>query len=100
MGKEADLSSLACSLRLNTDYSRVQFRSIISSASVWDACDRLDNMGAFDGKNREYHDTVLVIQYCCSSIIKFYAFYAVLSEIYFRGSRRNRLGLGSRCGMI
>lgn len=85
-----DLATLASSLRLNTEYRRALFRAIMGSANVKDAFERLENMAAFESKDRHDRDTALVILHCCGSERSFNPFYAVLAEKVCRHSRKLR----------
>lgn len=85
-----DLSGLASSLRLNTQYRKAVFTSIMSSTSVSDAYERLEQMGAFDTKKKHDRDAALVLLHCCGSERVFNPFYGHVVGKLCNRSRESR----------
>ncbi|CAN8075615.1 unnamed protein product [Agarophyton chilense] len=85
-----DLTTLAHSLRLNTEYRKALFGAIMSSMNVSDSYEKLERMGAFETKKNHDRDTALVILHCCGAEKIFNPFYAYLAEKMCQRSRRCR----------
>ncbi len=85
---EVDLSALAISLRLNTDYRRALFGAIMSSASVTDAFARVERLGGLTkGKDG---DSARVVLHCCAAEKGYNPFYALLAVRMCEHSRTVR----------
>lgn len=82
-----DLSALASSLRLNTEYRKALFTSIMSSTSVSDSFGKLERMDAFNSRKHHDRDAALVILYCCGHEKDYNPFYGYLAERMCLNSR-------------
>eukprot|EP00171_Calliarthron_tuberculosum_P007530 IDg7530t1 len=85
-----DLSALAASLRLNTDFRRALFGAIMSAVSVTDAFERVERLGGLTSSKGRNGDCSRVVLHCCAAERGYNPFYALLAERLCKHSRSMR----------